>query len=239
MNNQPSWFDQNAGWIGFISVVLGLISFGFSVWFYFLGRRPKQLGWRVLSKYGMIRGGRAAPQLTVSYEGQELTNPVATLVRIENYGKVEIRREDWEKPVEFGYRESRIVQSAVVDRSDGNIAAVIDQTHQDGTSCVLQPMLLNQGEWFDVQLITDGPVEEPTINARIAGLTGKLADMEFERRKFQNRMLIALVVGIVLVSIAVNFLVKPQIADFVSTALPAVAAAVALAVSAINRPRRI
>lgn len=76
MNNQ-SWFDQNAGWVGLASAILGVISFGFSIWFYFLGRKPKQLGWRVLSKYGMIRGRRAAPKLTVSYDGQELTNPLS------------------------------------------------------------------------------------------------------------------------------------------------------------------
>lgn len=207
MDNQ-SWFDQNAGWIGFVSAILGAISFGLSIWFYILGRKPKQLGWRVLSKYGMIRGRWDAPKLTISYEGQELINPVATLVRIENHGKVEIRKEDWEIPVGFNFQDSRIVQAAVVDKSDGNIAATIDDQRLDEVSCSLKPMLLNQGEWFDVQLITDGPVEEPAINARIAGVTGRLGDMEAIQRKFQNRMLAAIVVGILLVSFAANSLLS-------------------------------
>lgn len=236
MDNQ-SWFDQNAGWIGFASAILGAISFGLSIWFYFLGRKPKQLGWRVLSKYGMIRGRRVVPKLSVSYGGQELFNPVATLVRIENYGKVEIRKEDWEIPVEFNYDESRIVQAAIVDRSDGNIAAVIDEQSLSDAKCALQPMLLNHGEWFDVQLITDGPVEEPAINARIAGLTGKLADMEAERRKFHNRMLIAGVIGILLASLGINFLLKPQMPDIILV-LALVLTAAAVVATTIQRPNR-
>ncbi|WP_224025856.1 hypothetical protein [Arthrobacter sp. NicSoilC5] len=202
MNTQPSWFDQNAGWIGFVSAILGVISFGLSILFYVWGRKPKQLGWRVLSKYGMIRGRRALPKLSVSYGGQELFNPVATLVRIENYGKVEIRKEDWEIPVEFNYDESRIVQAAIVDKSDGNIGATINEHNLSDAKCTLQPMLLNQGEWFDVQIITDGPVEEPAINARIAGVTGKLADMEERKQKFQRWMFLAIVAGVALLAVA-------------------------------------
>lgn len=124
-----------------------------------------------------------------------------------------------------------------MDKSDGNIAAAIDEQTLSVTSCALQPLLLNQGEWFDVQLISDGPVEEPAINARIAGVTGKLADMEERRRKFQNRMLMAIVAGIVLVAFAINTLVDvPDL--WVSELTFGVAGVATYLIIQMQRPRR-
>ena len=130
-------------------------------------RRPKRVVYEVLTNRQII--ARTAYQTTgalaITYGDRNLKDPHLIVIRIANGGKVEIRPDDWEEPLSLG-SDSEIIDSGVVGQSSKDLQPEIAgaESHQ----IWLSKILLNQGEWYDVQMLIDG-TDGVSVSARIAG----------------------------------------------------------------------
>jgi hypothetical protein len=83
---------------------------------------------------------------------------------------------------------SEIIDSAVAGTSSDGLNAFIGVREPHEVSC--SKMLLNKGEWFDIQMLVDGQEDIPDVSARIAGakLTpGRYSTASAEKRSESYR----------------------------------------------------
>lgn len=118
--------------------------------------------------------------LQVVFNGQNVTTPYITHVRLGNTGKVELKADDFDKPVSISFDKSILLQVLVSGRSSEDIDPDLVQT---SNSISFTPSLLNPREWIEYQLITDGQRETPTVYARVAGNGSASIDSLAQRRK--------------------------------------------------------
>lgn len=164
-----AWTALGLG-IGTLGVIL-------TVAFAIFSRRPKRLSYT--SQITPIRIPHDIG-LTVQYKDTALTAPHVVTVRIANTGKVEIRSEDFAGPLEINLPETTRVITAGVIGSAERVNPEVAQQRED--QVVLFPLLINPGEWFDLQLLTDGSGAGKTmVEGRIAG--ARLTDLKDRSRR--------------------------------------------------------
>lgn len=170
MDDVGKWLGEQSGNI--LSFVGGVIV---SFVFYWISRRPKRFGWQMISATRIVSAkGRSLP-LVVVYDGQEVSSPNIAAIRVGNSGKSEITVEDYDGPVRITFGQSKVLACDISERLHGRITASV--TKEPPSSVVFSPTLLNPGEWLDLQIITDGPLEIPKVDARIAGQTSPVGDV--------------------------------------------------------------
>jgi hypothetical protein len=151
-----------------LGLVLGAIGILATVIIASRQRKPKRVTYDVIANRRIITqtGYQVTKALVVTYGDRNLSDPHLIVVRVANTGKVEVRPEDWEEPLSLT-TSSEIVDSGVVGTSskDLKVEAAPVESHQ----IRFGKMLLNQGEWFDVQMLVDGPGNVSEASARIAG----------------------------------------------------------------------
>lgn len=170
MDDLGKWLGDQAGNI--LSFVGGIVV---SALFYWISLRPKRFGWQLISSNGIVSAkGRSLP-LKVVYDGQEVSSPNIIVMKIGNAGKSEITAEDYDGPVRIQFNKSSLLACDVSGRLNEQItASVLKDT---SSSVVVEPTLLNPGEWIILQFVTDGPLEIPTVHARVAGQTSPVNDV--------------------------------------------------------------
>jgi hypothetical protein len=128
--------------------------------------------------------------LKILYAGErEVTRPNLVVVRFGNRGKVEIRSEDYARPVKVSFAKSKLIGSVLVDEL-GLDPETETELLQDGNSLTFTPPLLNKGEWIDLQFVTDGPIEVPTVTTRVAGQSGEITERALARKRLIKRVFI-------------------------------------------------
>jgi hypothetical protein len=197
VNEFWKWLGEQ---FGNVLSVLGLIT-GF--WFYWLSRKPKRFGWELISKTRILsRSSRALP-LEVVYDGQEVDSPNIVVLRLGNTGKAEIHAGDFDGPVRIEFGDSRLLSSNVSRKLDESISVDIVQDADKSVS--FTPRLLNAGEWVELQFVTDGALETPSVHARVAGQSGESLDVKRSRKKIWEP-LNWLGIGVAMASPIVSFL---------------------------------
>ena len=142
-----------------------LISLSIAFW----QRRPKRLAYDLTTNRGIVTrtSYQESGDFRIMYGARELQNPYLIVVRVVNDGKIEIRPEDWQEEfsVEVG---PEIIDSAVVATSSNGLDASVTVRESHKIRC--NKLLLNKGEWFDVQMLVDGPLASTlSVSARVAG----------------------------------------------------------------------
>lgn len=179
MDNFWTWVGAQ---IGNIISAAGLIT-GFI--FYWLSRRPKRFGWEVMSNTPILSSDSGHLPLKVVYDGKDVSSPNISVIRVGNTGKMELTSADFDGPVRIGFENSEILQVLRSGRSDEGIDLKL--TKDDLKSILCRPTLLNPGEWIEFQLVTDGPLEAPTVRARVAGQASPASGSQDQRTtKFQK-----------------------------------------------------
>jgi hypothetical protein len=167
---------------GLILAILGiLVTVGIAI----RQRRPKRVTYEQLANRRIITrtAYQASGALVVKYGDRSLADPYLVVVRVANGGKVEIRPDDWEELLSFS-TGSEIVDSGVVGTSSKDLRVDINLME---TNCVtVDRMLLNPGEWFDIQMFVDGPGGVTEVSARIAG--AKLEPSKKRSRLLRDRI---------------------------------------------------
>jgi hypothetical protein len=188
-------------------------------------RRPKRIVYDITAHRRIITqtGYQVTKPLVVSYGDRKLSDPYLVVVRIANTGKMEIRPEDWEEPLSLTVG-SEIVDSGIVGTSSRDLK--VEVTHVDSRQIRCSKILLNPGEWFDIQMLVDGPGNMSEASARIAGARlepGKSPKPPQRRsykyrRKWWNRYVI--VGAVVVFSLAFEVVVLMNLGNSPTTRVP-------------------
>jgi hypothetical protein len=156
--------------LGIASLVVGIGAILIAVGIAILQRRPKRMVYDLSTNRRIVTRTtyQTSGVLRVMYGERKLEDPHLVVVRLANDGKVEVRPEDWQKPFTLN-TESEIIDSDVVGTSSEGINASIMGREPYKIYC--NKMLMNRDEWFDVQILIDGPGGISDASARIAGAT--------------------------------------------------------------------
>jgi hypothetical protein len=171
-----TWVEANAGWIGFVSLVITVVSLAAAFYFYFRPHRSKRLSWEYTSANRIIqvsKTGRHQLPVKVMYGEDVVENPNLIVLRIANGGRQEIRKDDFDRPITIEFRESGLLALDVIDKSTPNMNITFKVDTTAPNKVTVNPLLLNEGDWLDLQFVTDGSIEEPSLQSRIAGQTGE------------------------------------------------------------------
>ncbi|MCI0142075.1 hypothetical protein KNN17_10840 [Arthrobacter bambusae] len=182
MEHHLSWFDANAGWIGFAGLVVGVLGVLTGFIFYWLSRRPKRFGWQLMDQTPILsRSAAGLPIRIIHGDGVEAQFPQLSVIRLGNRGKAEITAHHFDGPIRVSFKRSKLIGAALHDRLGIGVTADITQ---EGNSATFTPSLLNKNEWFEVQFVTDGDVETPILSARVAGHDTETVEIAEKRRDF-------------------------------------------------------
>lgn len=133
--------------IGLILGIAGVLVGVASIWY---ARRPKRLGY-VFAEWVPLLSS-TYPGLEVKYQGVTIARPHAFTVRFKNYGKVEIRREDFdaEQPLQLNLGDRLIDVTSV--EGEGLVVAQLTKSEHDVT---IDPCVLNPGEGVKLTGLAD------------------------------------------------------------------------------------
>lgn len=178
MDHLQNWVDANASWVSFVSLVVGVLALLTGFLFYRWSRRPKRFGYQVMSSTPILSHFSQNLPLKVNYDGEEVVKPNLLVVKAGNVGKASIQSRDFDGGVRIGFKQSRLLAVSVTDTSDPDL---VPEFIQSENKVIFTPSLLISGEWINFQFITDGPLELPNVEARIADQTGPVKQIrEFE-----------------------------------------------------------
>jgi len=135
-------------------------------------RQPKRLDYEVMNDVALLsRHERALRgKLTVEYNGVRMEAPQIVTVRIRNTGKRGVVDDDYVEPIAISYEMNPPAAVNVVDASLGVAGDLEPIFKLDAVVSVVAfaPALMNPGEWFDVQMISDGRHGEIFVRTRFA-----------------------------------------------------------------------
>src|SRR5665647_659487 len=193
-----SWVEAKAGWIGVAGAVLGLVGIGWGIYSYWRPRRSKWLSWNYPVATRIIRvlplQRDRLHQLKVVYGEREVDNPNIIVLRIANAGREEIRADDFTRQITVAFRRSKLLARDVINKSSEDIDVTFKVDTSAPNEVTVNPLLLNAGEWIEIQCVTDGPIERPPLRARIAGQTREPASLVVIQSRRTLRVLAGLLI---------------------------------------------
>lgn len=196
--------DEFWGWLGSQwGNIVGVVGVATGFIFFWLSRRPKRFGWQLMNQTPILTADSKGLPLKIIYSGEhEVMRPNLIVVRLGNRGKVEIPSSDYDRPVRVSFSSSKLIGTQFTDGLELGLKAELTQ----GDNAVsFTPPLLNRDEWFDLQFVTDGPLEVPSVTARVAGQSGEIGElMHLRKRRWKRTFQIA---GTVFVGFVLAFVV--------------------------------
>lgn len=134
--------DDTWKWLGEeIDIILGVAGLVTGFIFWWLSRRPKSFGWQIMSQAPILSRGSSHLPLKVVYDGQDVSNPHMSVVRLGNTGKAELQSGDFDGPVRISFPNSSILQMFISGRSSEEINPTISKDSASAIS--FTPTLLN------------------------------------------------------------------------------------------------
>jgi hypothetical protein len=207
-----SWITTN--WQLWVGTAFGLVVAVATILYQ---RQPKQLDYEIRTDHQMLspytRDLAAKPD--VIYEGVILKEPQILLMRFRNTGKKCISAADFKdgEPITIRYDQNPPFDVKVVRASRGvsieglaDIAHDTDESEGDG-DVRITPRLLNPGEWFDVQLLSDQPHDLVLAKARFADQKRPMRRINLSSRRHAMRDFKVGAIGLLMGSIATAFVV--------------------------------
>ncbi len=178
MNDLSFW---SQGWwqsVGVItSVILGVIAILLTI----LQSKKKRLDYKVLYSEALLNVDKQVKSdLKITYKGHEVEQINVFKLQIINNGKIPIKKNDFEGPLEIELKNAKnIFNIEMPDCQPDNLNINFDHV---GNKILINPMLINPNDFFNLQITFDGQDREFSILARIEGVE-KIAQMfnEFDR----------------------------------------------------------
>lgn len=154
------------------SLVLGVLGVLAAVVTYWLSRRPKQLGF-VFDQWIKLLS-EAYPEIEVTHRGIPVPNPYYFEIRFKNFGKVEIRSEDFvaNEPLTVMFNNADVVDASVKVSRRGQVHTA---TENKGNCIQFEPVLINPGE--EVVLAGIASSAESRASIEISGRIAGVADI--------------------------------------------------------------
>ena len=168
--------ENLGGWPAVIGYILGIVGICATILVYYLTRISKTLDWQILTAGRMVAAFTTTVDVKVLVNDSVLSNPNIVALTIRNTGAAAIAANEWDGPIEIQFTKSVVESVEITDRSSPRVGRDIEvgwAVFESGQSAafIRNIGLLNRGEWFAVQLITDGEEDAPVCTARFAGQT--------------------------------------------------------------------
>jgi hypothetical protein len=183
----------------FLGSFIGLIALVITTWISLKGR-AKKLNYEVISQTSLLNFDldSTIPKLTLLFGNNPIHNAEIVLIRISNEGSVPIRPREFEYPLKLAVGEtSSILDAKLVRKHPDNL--VVKLSLKDSKFLAIDPLLLNPGDYFLIQIIA-----MPEVNIRVKGRIAGIREIKSEAHKRKaRRVMTTIFVGIVSIAIGV------------------------------------
>lgn len=191
------WFDDRMEFI--IGVALAVLGIAVGIAVAWWQHKPKSLDYIITSK-GMLMSEEAQGlkgKLTVTCGDEVINNPWIVTIRIINTGKVAVAKQDYDigDPIRVEFSKTPPTDGHITASSPPDIFKLDETVGEIGPQgAVLTPKLLNAGDWFEVQLLSDGDPGDIAVDCRIADQRRAMRrlDASSERPAALDRLIVAL-----------------------------------------------
>lgn len=153
-------------YIGWAEVALGVGAIVLTLVLFWSERRSKALSYAVFSNRSLVNVPTKFP-IKVLYEESLVSCPQLLVWRLVNSGTKPIEVDDFESPIAFQPKGSKVLSSNVTLTRPSAFRPKIEQ---DGETVFLKPTLLNPGDMVEVQMLLDGQPAEFSMESRISGI---------------------------------------------------------------------
>lgn len=170
--------DKLGGWPGIIGYVVGIFGIAATIFYYYRSRQYRLLDWRLTAAQPVLRHLRGKSDARLLIGTSEIKSPNVIAIQFINTGTQDIPNDEFDEvlTVNFG-NIAKVTHWLPVDSSsahvyrNGNV-----NTSDDGSSVTITDIgLLKQGEWFEIQFVTSGPLDAIQCSARFEGQRGQCA----------------------------------------------------------------
>jgi hypothetical protein len=172
-------------------------------------RQPKQLDWELRNDVRLVspHARRLREKLELRYNDKPMDDPRVLILSVRNTGKKAVSEHDFigGDPISITYEQNPPVDMQLIEASDG---LSIDELAESvlvvqGTRSTLDvslriiPRLLNPGEWFDVQLLSDRDHGDVSVTARFADQKRPMRRLDMGAPGRRRLILLAVIAGLV------------------------------------------
>lgn len=156
----------------FISASLTLLSMLAGVIYFFIQRKKKLIGYKIISNFPLFSIHDKTitnDKLSIRYDGKDINNLHICTIEISNKGNLSIESKDFEEPlrVSFG-NQSNLINAEIIRTTPSELKPNLKV---DNANFELAPCLLNPGDRFLVKIILQNfDLNKFKISARISGV---------------------------------------------------------------------
>lgn len=199
------WLREN--WQFIVGTAIGLPGL---IALYFT-RRPNTLDYEVTWAGDLLspQASNLDEPLTVTYQGTAIENPYVLRVRVRNTGKHAVRKADYELPITFEVEGAKVYNLFVSKQSAGGLVhnhEFFTATETGLNRPMVLPRLLNQGEWFEVQMICDGRPKIFEVKARYANQSRPMDDLIERGSRLGLRLVLGSMLTVAVCTIGIGML---------------------------------
>ncbi|MBJ7575254.1 hypothetical protein [Luteimonas sp. MC1828] len=153
----------------FIGAVLALVGLSITILFFIKQRRLKELSAGFLVKKHLISISESiSDRVEMKLDGEHIENLKIYSFGIKNSGNVEIRKEDFEKPISLSIGDgAKIVEFSITKFNPRSLKPVASG---DARTILVEPLLLNSGDYFVLDVLATGASSTLDIECRVAGV---------------------------------------------------------------------
>jgi hypothetical protein len=167
------WVIDN--WQFVVGTIVGIIGVLIAVFTILYQRDPKQLDYEIRLDFE-LHSDWWEEKLAMGHPDLQILHPWMQIIRIRNTGKKSISEDDFVhgEPISVAAESTILLDRSISGASDGinpkEVAKInehLDDRDAD-YSVRITPKLLNPGDWFDVQVLSNGWPGYLTVTARFA-----------------------------------------------------------------------
>jgi hypothetical protein len=150
--------------LGTIAVIITLFGLFYFQWW----RNRRRLSYQVLSNLTLIsREGEIRDKIEIRYEGEPVEQVGIIEIKLINDGYLPIRKEEFEKPIEFIFSEAKILNAEKVKVFPENLTTVIAYNNE---RLAIDPVLFNRKEYIHFRVLLTPHRRDFKIDSRIVGI---------------------------------------------------------------------
>jgi hypothetical protein len=148
-----------------VTVIVGVIS----IILVLKERNKKALSYELVSHTSLLSVEQEVKdKLSIAYEGKPISQLTLNLIRLINSGNTPIATTDFVRPPTILFDDSsEIVSAEVSERKPDGLEASVTYNN---TQVMINPTLLNGGDWFEIKILSSGEGNIASVNGRVVGV---------------------------------------------------------------------
>jgi hypothetical protein len=152
-------------WVGWVISTVGLV---LGIFYFLRNRKTKVISYYTQHTPLIVRKNESIP-IEILYDSKPVKNPTVTSIKIRVTGSQEIKSSDFDGNMSIGLPG---IASLLLVQVVGTIPERLPVRYNvDSSDIYLEPLLLNPGDGFHLQVLSDGEPDHVNIEARIAGVS--------------------------------------------------------------------